>query len=222
MDDNPFELQDSVVNSQLPLLVAQCGSFIECYEETSRLEEKAKSLSLLYEIGGRLSAIRDEDKLLDSILELVEEHIQVDRCSLMILDEDKKVLRIKRAFGMPEVDIETVNVVLGEGIAGHVATGTKPLLIKDISAEKHLISQIDDREKFRTNSLLSVPLVTQGKTIGVINVNNRKDGWPFSLEDRDLLVKIASEIAAVLQRSYMALQVKKAKELEADIRHLMA
>lgn len=222
LHNKPFALDESAASNQLALLVAQLGSMIEYEQEISRLKEKAKSLTLLYEIGSKLSSIRDEDKLLDSILELIEEHIKVDRCSLMIVEEDRKILRIKRAFGMPEVDIDSVKVVLGEGIAGYVATGTRPLLIKDISAEKHLISQIDNGDKFRTNSLLSVPLVVQGKTIGVINVNNRKDGMPFSEEDKDLLVKIGSEIAAVLQRSYLALQIKKAKELEEDIKRSMA
>jgi GAF domain-containing protein len=99
--------------------------------------------------------------------------------------------------------------------------GTRPLLIRDIAAEKHLISQVPQKEKFRTKSLLSVPLVAQGEVIGVINVNNRKDGLPFSESDKDLLCKIGSEIAAVLQRSYMALQMKKAKELDRDIKRFM-
>ena len=222
LHDKAFSSDQIEYRDLVAFLVAQIGAETENHNKIMRLSEKAKSLSLLYEIGSRLSNIRDEEKLLDSIMDLVEKYILVDRCSLMIIDEDQKYLRIKRAFGMPEVDTDAVKVVLGEGISGYVATGTKPLLIKDISAESHLLGQIENRDTYRTNSLLSIPLVTQGKTIGVINVNNKKDGTPFSEEDKDLLVKIGSEIAAVLQRSYMALQIKKARDLEADIKRSMA
>ena len=189
--------------------------------EALRMKEKAKSLELLYEIGSKLSSIRDENQLLEAIMELIEKNLHVNRCSLMIIDKDRKHLKIKKAFGLYDIDIKKVKVPLGEGIAGYVALGTRPLLIRDIAAEKHLISQVPQKEKFRTKSLLSVPLVAQGEVIGVINVNNRKDGLPFSESDKDLLCKIGSEIAAVLQRSYMALQMKKAKELDRDIKRFM-
>jgi putative methionine-R-sulfoxide reductase with GAF domain len=199
------------------ILLNYLGPLQAFYVETQMLEEKTKSLELLYEIGCNLSSIRDEDKLLETILALIEKYLQVDRCSLMIVDEDRKHLSIKKAFGIGDVDIKKVKVPLGEGIAGYVATGTRPLLIKDIATEKHLISQVSQAENFRTNSLLSVPLVAHGEVIGVINVNNRKDGRPFTENDMELLSKISSEIAAVLQRSYMALQLKKARELDKSI-----
>jgi GAF domain-containing protein len=199
------------------VFLGHLGPLLQCRAETGRLEEKARSLELLYQIGSKLSSIRDEDQLLENILSLIKEYIQVERCSLMILDEDRKHLRIKKAFGMQNVDINKVKVAVGVGIAGYVAMGTRPLLIKDIAAEEHLLSQVPQKDVFRTNSLLSVPLVAQGEVIGVINVNNRKDGQPFSEADMELLSKISSEIAAVLQRSYMALQLKKARDLDRDI-----
>ena len=219
--DHACTLDDSDQVELIHVFLNQLSPLCKCSVEMQRLEEKAKSLELLYKIGHKLSGIRDEDQLLEAILELIEQYIQVDRCSLMIMDEDRKHLRIKKAFGIHDVDIGRVKVPIGEGIAGYIATGTRPLLIKDIAAEQHLISLVPQKENFRTNSLLSVPLATQGEVIGVINVNNRKDGLPFSEADMDLLCKIGSEIAPVLQRSYMALQLKKARELDRDIKQFM-
>jgi len=191
--------------------------FYESFYEIQTLREKARSLELLYDIGNKLSNIRDEDQLLEAMLQSVIKYIPVDRCSLMIIDE-KKYLRIKKAIGIRDVDIAKIKVPLGMGIAGHVAMGTRPLLVKDISTEEHLMSMVQHKNNFRTNSLLIVPLVSQGEVIGVINVSNRKDGLPFSEDDMELLSKIGSEIAAVLQRSYLALQLKKTRELDGDIR----
>jgi len=213
-----YAIAEGDESEPIRVFLGQLASLFERFVENRQLEEKARSLELLYEIGSKLSSIRDEDKLLETILALIEKHIRVDRCSLMIMDEERKNLRIRKTFGIPDVDFSKVRIPLGVGIAGHVATGTRPLLIKDLSAEQLLSSRALDKENFRTNSLLSVPLVTQGEVIGVINVNNRKDGLPFTEDDMDLLSKIGSEIAAVLQRSYMAHQLKKARELDGDIK----
>lgn len=216
--DGSYAIDDNDRVELMRVFLAQLSPLFEHFVEKQRFEDKAKSLELLYEIGNKLSNIRDEDQLLENILQLIEKYIQVDRCSLLIIDEDRKHLRIKKAFGISDVDIRKVKVPLGVGIAGHVAMGKRPLLIKDIATEKHLISSVRKKENFRTSSLLSVPLVSQEEVIGVINVNNRKDGLPFSEEDMELLSKIGSEIAAVLKRSYLALQLKKARELHGDIK----
>lgn len=219
--DAPHTIEDPLVAEGVRVFLAPLGGLLECYQERLRFQEQARSLELLHQIGSHLSSIRDEDKLLEAILSLIDRHLQVECCSIMIIDQDRKYLRIKKAFGMPDVDIGHIKVAVGEGIAGFVAAGTRPLLIRDVSAERHLISQVANKERFRTNSLLSVPLVSQGETIGVINVNNRKDGQPFSEDDKELLFTIGSEIAAVFQRSYMALQLKKSRDLDRDIKQSM-
>ncbi len=219
--DSSFSLDDKFRGEMIDVFLDQIGLYYEFIVETQQLQDKAKSLELLYEIGTKLSSIRDEDKLLEAILNLILANLQVDRCSLMIIDDERKYLRIKKAVGNYDIDVTKVKVPIGEGIAGHVAMGTRPLLIKDLSQEKHLISNVPKKHNFRTSSLLSVPLVSQGEVIGVINVNNRKDGMPFSESDMELLSKIASEIATILKRSYIALQLKKARELDSDIKKFM-
>ena len=220
--DKSFDLDDKVKADMITVFMDQISLFFECDAETEQLQDKARSLELLYEIGSKLSSVRNEDDLLEAILNLIQQNLQVDRCSLMIIDEDRKYLRIKKAVGRYDIDVTQVKVPIGEGIAGHVAMGTRPLLIKDLSSEKHLISHVPKKHNFRTNSLLSVPLVSQGEVIGVINVNNRKDGMPFSETDMDLLSKIATEIAVILQRSYIALQLKKSRQLDSEIKKFMA
>ena len=200
--------------------LAQASLLVEFFLEYQSLQEKHTALQLLYEIADSLNTIREEGKLLESILALIKNHMQVERCSLMIMQPDGMTMKIKNAFGMPDVDIAKIKVTVGEGIAGFVAASARPLLIKDIEAETHLKSNVKNKSVFRTNSLLSVPLITSGKVrkvIGVINVNNRNDGLSFSQADLDLLSTIGSEVAGVLQRSYMELQLKKARELDRDI-----
>jgi hypothetical protein len=205
----------------MQLLLHLIYPFVKGFVESRHLKEKTRALKLLYDVGSTLNSIRDEDLLLDKILELIDLHLGIDRCSIMILDPRKNALCIKKAIGMGDMDISKIRVPVGEGIAGYVAAGSRPLLIRDISTEVHLVSRARQNNQYTTNSLLSVPLVAEGQVIGVINVNNRKDGLPFTEEDQDLLSAIGAEIAVVLQRSYMKLQLKKHKMLDQDINRFM-
>lgn len=198
--------------------LTKASLLVEFFLEYRNLEEKNRSLQLLYEISESLNTIHDEENLLENILTLIEKHMEVDRCSLMIVQPDGRTMRIKNAFGMDDLEIEKVRATVGEGIAGTVAANARALLIRNIEEEPHLRSSVENKRVFSTKSLLSVPLVAKGKVIGVINVNNRKDGLPFCEADLELLTTIGSEMAAVLQRSYMELQLRKARELDKDIR----
>ena len=207
-DDSHMELIGLFLNHITPL--------IDHILDHERLEKKMETIQLLYEIGHELGSVRQEELLLERIMTLIKEHLHVDRCSLMIVEADRKTMKIKRAFGMSGMDIDRIRVTIGHGIAGSVAESGKPLLIKDIEKETQFES-LSPRSYFRTNSLLSIPLIAQGEVIGVINVNNRKDSQPFSKDDLQLLSAIGSEIATVLNNSYIKLQLKKAKELDRDI-----
>ncbi len=152
---------------------------------------------------------------------LIEKFLQVDRCSLMIMENDQKTLKIKKTFGITGVDLKNVKVKVGKGIAGSVAASGRPLLIKNIEEELTQLNVKSPQNQFYTNSLLSVPLITQGKVIGVINVNNKKNGQSFVSADEQLLSIIGVEIAVTIQRSYLVAQLEKAKEIDRDINHSM-
>ncbi|MBI5441239.1 MAG: GAF domain-containing protein [Deltaproteobacteria bacterium] len=206
----------TVIASLLDTIVPIVGII----SERDRLERKTEALELLYTVSNELSQVKSEEELLDKIMTLIERRMRVDRCSLMIIDPDRKFLRIKRAFGLTEIRPEKVKVAVGDGIAGSVAATGKPLMIRDIERETHLTRRSSGIQ-YRTNSLLSVPLVAQGEVIGVINVNNKKDGHPFSDDDLGVLSAIGSEVAANLQRSYMEAQLRRARELDREISRTM-
>ncbi len=216
----PFEIVDDNQNELITVYLSYISSFVKLFLSNRTLEKKSLDLELLHEIGHFISNIDNENLLLENIMDLIETKMLVDRCSLMTIGSKGKTLKIIKAFGMPGVDIKNIRIAIGEGIAGSVAASATPLFIKNLATESDFGSNADQKY-FRTNSLVSVPLIAQGKVIGVININNRKDHQPFSREDMRLLSKIGVEIAIILQRSLMANQLKKKEELDNDINRFM-
>lgn len=175
------------------------GIFVQNVRLYEELQRKVEELSTLYEIGRELSSSLDLDDLLQKIVDSVVRLTGAQVCSLMLLDEDKQTLSIRVAKGLsPQIQKRT-RARVGEGIAGWVAQHGTPLLVEDI--EKHPLFRRKNRSRYRTKSLLSVPLAIKGEVIGVLNVNNKRNDEVFTQRDLDLMTLLASHAAIAIENA---------------------
>jgi len=76
-----------------------------------------------------------------------------------------------------------VQVASGEGISGHVLATGEPVLVPNIDQDSRFKS-LDGGLRYKNQSLLSVPIYVRDELVGVINVNNKKSGYPFEKSKR--------------------------------------
>ncbi|HJX38297.1 MAG TPA: GAF domain-containing protein, partial [Anaerolineae bacterium] len=93
-----------------------------------------------------------------------------------------------------------LRIKIGQGIAGRVAQTGLPLLIRELDRESARDSAIDISTDFLAESVLCVPMIARGKTIGVIEVINKLDET-FTQDDQSLLSSIASYAAAAIENA---------------------
>ncbi|MEK7772981.1 MAG: GAF domain-containing protein, partial [Deltaproteobacteria bacterium] len=179
-------------------------------EVMDRADEQAVLLSAFREIVDAVRLTIDRKELLSVILKLVTESTRAERGSIMLLSEEEGMLRVEIAKGMDEEVVRKIRVPLGEGISGKVASEGKPRLI----AGK---AKVDDYERpmdrSDVKSAMSVPLIVNGETIGVINVSSSESPHAFTSEDLNFLSSMAALAAEVIKRSneYERLRVDAAK-----------
>jgi len=65
-----------------------------------------------------------------------------------------------------------VRLRLGEGIAGRVALEQKPIVVADVRDSAYFSGQVDALTGFRTKSVMCVPLIFGGRTLGVLEIVN--------------------------------------------------
>jgi len=171
------------------------------------LKKKLEELDALYEAGKSLSFTFDLKKLLTKIVSLATKVTGAKIGSVMLLDEEKKVLTIKAAKGVEQEVIKKTKLKLGKSIAGWVALKKKPLMVKDV--EKDPRFKRINKEKYETKSLLSVPLLVKDNILGVINLSNKITGKEFTQEDLKLLFTFASQAAIAIDDTYQFEQTKK-------------
>jgi DNA-binding response OmpR family regulator/putative methionine-R-sulfoxide reductase with GAF domain len=141
-------------------------------------------------------------ELLDYFIGLVAQRLDVERASLMLLDEQTGELQIAASRGLTGIDPKSVRVRLGEGIAGTVAKTGETLLVTHATTDP---GSNDTSCPEISDSFVSAPMVLSlaiksgDRVLGVINAANRRSGKPFSTDDVAHLMGLASQIAAAIE-----------------------
>ncbi|MGD1048295.1 MAG: HD domain-containing phosphohydrolase [Candidatus Krumholzibacteriaceae bacterium] len=142
---------------------------------------------------------RDEiQEMFQLAVQVIAEMLSAKIVSLMLLDQEKKELFIKVAYGLDEHIVSHARVRLGTGIAGKVAETGEPLLIENV--ETSGLKGAPNNPQYETKSLVSVPLKIGSTVIGVINANNKTSGKPFDRDDLALIVSMGMRFSKVIER----------------------
>ncbi len=164
-----------------------------------KIREKTTELTLLFEIGRELTSSLQLEEVLHTIVERTADVLDVERCSLLLLDETKNELFIAAAKGIPHEVIAKTRIKMGEKISGWVLENKISILVEDI--EKDIRFSKRNEERYFTRSFISVPLVFKGRKIGVINVNNKRSRQIFTKEELRLVEGIADQAAVAVENA---------------------
>jgi len=139
-------------------------------------------------------------------------------CVIYLTDEERNVLVQKAALGDKSQDEKTIlnpiEIPVGKGIVGSAASSGKTELIQDTSKDSRYIT--DDASRF---SELAVPIINDGKVIGVIDSEHPRKNF-FKDEHKRILETIASICSTKIVNAQAAqlLEENEKKLLEVDKR----
>lgn len=195
-------------------------------EVQSRYEEKIAELSIIRELGMSLLHVRDFKQVFKYIMEVIIHNTMAQNCSIMLLDQEKERLFLLCATN-PNKDsyiLESNKVFSkedavysfkpGEGAAGRALLEKRAVLIEN--ADDSAIFTLNKNTQVPVNSLLSVPLIIHGESIGVVNISHAESGV-FEKNDVYLFDVIAGFIAVLVQN---ALNYEELQYSEANYRAL--
>jgi len=164
-------------------------------------------LKKLIEANQHLACIDSPDELFPKLLDLAKNATAAEASSLMLYDRKRDVLEFASVADEViggdgrETLKRTVELKMGEGIAGWVAENRQPLIIKDAQKDPRFFKNADRQTGFLTRTLLSVPLVYREELMGVINVLNSKEKPCFDSKDQALLESFAHMATVAIIRS---------------------
>lgn len=146
-----------------------------------RLQDSHETMEFLREVFEASQLEHDAAVLSRALVQRFCEAFDVDRCSLMRVDDQH--LQIAAHRGMDPHVAGSVRLPLGQGVAGWVAHHRKPVLVrKGGDASPVRPTGVDH---YNSDSFVSVPLVHRNRLLGVLNLSNKRDGKPFDETDLD-------------------------------------
>ena len=151
-------------------------------------------------------AFLGEDRQLHELLERVSDILEVDTVAILLLEGD--TLHARAAKGIEEEVEQGVRIPLGRGFAGRIAAERRPIAILDVDHADILNPIL--REK-GIHSLLGVPLLVQGRVIGVLHVGSLTTR-EFTEDDRDLLQLAADRAALAIEQARVLTRERVARE----------
>ncbi len=153
----------------------------------------------LLAIVSELSKIDDLPALSQTLLDKSAELVSAESGSLMLLERGSEILSIAVARGMHPGLSRALSLSMGQGIAGQVARKGRPVLVVDIGSDARFT--VGRRPRFKTGSFVSIPILSNGETLGVLNLADRVDHLSFSTNDLDILTQLVTHAAPLIRRA---------------------
>ncbi len=140
-------------------------------ERVTTVTERS-AIDALHEIGSSIAAADPLHAVLDRLVQFISTIVACDSCFVYVLEGEELVLRASKTPHSDVVDCLTLRV--GEGITGWVAEHRQPVAVGRRAWEDPRFQTFNELPEDRYEAFLSVPVLSRGKLVGVINVQHRE------------------------------------------------
>ena len=181
-------------------------------EENLRLRRAVEELSVLNEIATAISSTLTLDQIVDLIVEKCVKHLKVEQAAGMLRREEAEEKPFQTMIRRADTTANFLPYRLDAQLTGWMLKNQKPLVINDFKNDNRF-SGIDE-SKFPIQSLLSVPLLSKGRMIGLLTVFNKKSEQGYSSEDQRLLSIISTQSAQVIENARLIEEEKALLQMQ--------
>ncbi len=165
-------------------------------ERTSDLERTQVEIETVYEVSRTLGEIHDLDEVLEEILNITRDVLNLEFCSILLYDEPNSCLwlRAKEELGR-KIKYDVPRKTPLSGIAGSVAKSGKGERIIDVRGDPRYTPGLKGER-----SELAVPMISQGRVVGVLDARARGLG-DFTEQDQRVLSILAGSAAMAIENA---------------------
>jgi phosphoserine phosphatase RsbU/P len=169
-------------------------------------EVSAEVLATLAEIGEEVNASLDVDEVLARSAALIKKHIDYEIFGVLLMEGEGAALRHRFAIGYPPDLAANLRIPLGQGITGTAAASGHSVRVSDVTRDPRYINAIDS-----VRSELAVPLMIQGKCIGVLDIQSNRLDY-FTPEQQSILTMLGSRLAVAIENARLFERVRSQAE----------
>ncbi len=188
--------------SLLSSFAEQLGVALRNASMFAELRRTHDELQVLFEAAKAVSGTLDTRTLLDSLVSVACRSFGYETGALLMVDPEGGDLTVEAAYGYGESVLGT-RLPGGVGLSGWVAMSGSQLVVDDVSQDLRYYSADP-----RIRSELVVPLIAEGKVVGVFNVGSARLA-AFGPRDLHLLATLASYAVIAIQNARLYEQARR-------------
>ncbi len=170
---------------------------------TQVMEPVSSQITLLHRISNIVSSELSLDEMLGEIVGLTVQVTDCDACLVYLLERETDEV-VLRASQVPHAaDLGNLRMKVGEGITGWVAEHKSVVALSSRAASDIRFKRFQALVEDTYEAFLSVPLVSGGEIIGVINVHHRQQ-HDHTPDEISLLTFIGEQMGGAISKSGLA------------------
>lgn len=135
-------------------------------------------------------------EVLGQIVEFAANLVECDSCFLYVLEDDELVLRASK--NPHEEIVDRLKLRVGQGITGWVAAHREPVAISQDAARDPRFQYFNELPEDSFEAFLSVPVLSRGRLVGVINLQHRQS-HVYSMRQIRLISTIGFLVGAEIE-----------------------
>jgi uroporphyrinogen-III synthase len=174
-----------------------------------------QDIDLLHRIGESIAAADPLLTILDLVVDFASAAVKCDSCFVYILEDDNLMLRASKN-PHPEL-VGRLKLRMGQGVTGWVAENGKPVAIASNASLDPRFETFDELPEDRFQALLSVPMLSRDRLVGVVNLQHREP-YLHSQRETNLLAVIGFLVGPEIERAILEAEKAKLSELPEALR----
>jgi formate hydrogenlyase transcriptional activator len=203
--------------SQVAVAVDNALNFETSQAYQGQLARERDRLQVLLEVNNVLVSTRELPELFRGIVSSLEKVIHHDYTSLALRDSASGLLKIHALdfSNNPALFNQEITVPLDTTPSGQCFTASQPLIARGAEIDGYPNEVIRTLRAEGVQTICCIPLITQGRTFGTLNLASRRED-AFPPEDVELLQQVAAQIAIAVENALAFKQIDALKDKLAE------
>jgi signal transduction protein with GAF and PtsI domain len=181
------------------------------------MEPPPTLVGLLHRISNIVSSELSIDEMLGEIVGLTVQVTDCDACLVYLIERETNEIVLRASQVPHQTDLGNIRLKIGEGVTGWVVEHHSVVALSSNAGADSRFKRFQALVEDTYEAFLSVPLLSGGEVIGVINVHHR-ESHAHSADEIALLTFVGEQMGGAITKSFLAEENLRLIEETAEMR----
>jgi phosphoserine phosphatase RsbU/P len=195
---------------RLMILSNQAAAAIANAQLYQEAHQRAAHLQLVGQIASQVNAASDLQDIFKQVVDLTRQTFGFTPVTIFLLDPQTEYLVVK-ASSHPDLAHSSLKLAMGEGLIGTAAATHTTAISSNTAEDDRFVAQVDGLDPIlipQTQSEIAIPLLVNGKVLGVLDVQSPQIN-AFNRVEQIALETLAAEVAAAIHKAQQLSQQRE-------------